>query len=147
MQQYAVRRSRPVFVTSTFKDMHAERDYLHNYVFPELMERLKERYYHLEPVDLRWGVNTRLVEDMQSKELLILKVCLAEIERSRPFIIAIIGDRYGWQPPADSMQSAAQEAGYNADLAGRSITALEIEFGVLDNPDQAHRQETDGVRS
>lgn len=33
MHAYAVWRLRPVFITSTFRDMHAERDYLHNHVF------------------------------------------------------------------------------------------------------------------
>jgi len=56
-ESYAIWRSRPVFVTSTFRDMHAERDYLHDHVFPELVERLRERFHHLEPVDLGWGVS------------------------------------------------------------------------------------------
>ncbi|MCD4705339.1 DUF4062 domain-containing protein, partial [bacterium] len=31
-----------VFVSSTFKDMHAERDYLKNYTFKEIEEELKQ---------------------------------------------------------------------------------------------------------
>lgn len=50
MQPYAIMQSRPVFVTSTFRDMHAERYYLHNLVFPEREERLKDRFHHLKPV-------------------------------------------------------------------------------------------------
>ena len=53
MQPAAIWRSRPVFVTSTFRDMHAERGYLQDHVFPELAERLRERYHHLEPIDLQ----------------------------------------------------------------------------------------------
>lgn len=48
--------TRPVFITSTFRDMHAERDHLRNVVFPELAERLKARRCSLEPIGLRWGV-------------------------------------------------------------------------------------------
>ena len=49
-------RSRPVFITSTFRDFQAERDWLRTRVFPELEERLRERRHHLEPIDLRgWG--------------------------------------------------------------------------------------------
>ncbi|MBN1542908.1 hypothetical protein JW992_12245 [candidate division KSB1 bacterium] len=33
--------SRPIFITSTFRDMDAERDHLRTVVFPELEERLK----------------------------------------------------------------------------------------------------------
>ena len=132
-------RTRPVFITSTFRDMHAERDHLHNFVFPALKERLCERYHHLEPIDLRWGVETVGVDGQHAKEMLVLKVCLNEIERSRPFLIALLGDRYGWIPPKERITSAAQEAGYLHDLTGRSVTALEIEYGVLNSEDQLKR--------
>jgi len=138
-QSYPIWKSRPVFISSTFLDMHAERDHMQNHVFPVLEERLKERFHHLEPIDLRWGVETRSADERQAKELLVLKVCLAEIGRSRPFLIVLLGDRYGWTPPAERMQAAAQEAGYQADLAGKSVTALEIEFGVLNSPQQRRR--------
>lgn len=48
-------RSRSVFITSTFRDMHTERDWLRTRVFPALDERLRQRFHHLGPVDLRWG--------------------------------------------------------------------------------------------
>ena len=35
--------ARPVFLTSTFRDFHAERDHLRNLVFPALEERLRAR--------------------------------------------------------------------------------------------------------
>jgi len=126
--------SRPIFITSTFRDMHAERDYLRTVVFPELEERLKERRHRLEPIDLRWGVESVSIDEEHAKELLVLKVCLAEIERSRPFLIALIGDRYGWIPPQERLAAAAAEAGFKGDLREKSITSLEIEFGILDKP-------------
>ncbi len=128
--------SRPVFLTSTFRDMHAERDYLRTHIFPQLEERLRQRRHHLEPIDLRWGVETVTVDEQQSKEVLVLQVCLNEITRSRPFLIALIGDRYGWIPPEERMQAAVDEAGFETDVVGKSVTALEIEFGVLDSPEQ-----------
>ena len=100
-------RVRPVFITSTFRDMHAERDWLRSQVFPELQERLRERFHHLETIDLRWGVETATEDEEEAKERLVLTVCLNEIERSRPFLIALLGDRYGWRPAADRMRSAA----------------------------------------
>ena len=147
METFAVWKSRPVFVTSTFRDFQEERDHLRHHVFPELEERLKARFHHLEPIDLRWGVDTASeAEDEadskakeEKKQRLVLKVCLAEIERSRPFLIALIGDRYGWVPPLERMQAAAQEAGHKGKLTGKSVTALEIEYGVLDSPKQRGR--------
>jgi len=132
-------RSRPIFISSTFKDFHAERDYLSRFVFPELEERLRKRRCHLEPIDLRWGVDTRDLADEEAKELEILKVCLDEIERSRPFLIALVGDRYGWVPPAERLAAAAQEKGLTLETTDQSVTALEITFGVLADPEQARR--------
>ena len=116
--------SRPVFLTSTFRDMHAERDYLRTHIFPQLEERLRQRRHHLEPIDLRWGVETVTVDQQQSKELLVLQVCLNEITRSRPFLIALVGDRYGWIPPVETMQAAVVEAGFQT-------TALPISAGAV----------------
>ena len=65
-----------MFISSTFADMQAERDWLRDHVIPELQERLRERRHHLEPIDLRWGVETVTIADQQAKELLVLKVCL-----------------------------------------------------------------------
>ena len=45
-----------VFISSTFKDMQAERDHLVRFVFPRLRERLLRYRIHLVDVDLRWGV-------------------------------------------------------------------------------------------
>jgi ankyrin repeat protein len=45
-----------IFVSSTFRDMHAERDCLRNYVYPALEERLLDRGIQLEWIDLRIGV-------------------------------------------------------------------------------------------
>ncbi len=139
MTEGVVWRSRPVFVSSTFRDMHAERDHLRHIVFPALEERMEERFHHLEPIDLRWGVETISTPEQEAKELLVLKVCLAEIERSRPFLVGLLGDRYGWTPPGGRIQAAVDEAGFNTDLAGKSVTALEIEFGVLSRPEQCRR--------
>ena len=70
MKNHTVWMSRPVFVTSTFRGMQAERDWLHAYVFPVLTERLRERYHHLEPIDLRWGVDLTEAGGQHAKELL-----------------------------------------------------------------------------
>src|SRR5712691_11500185 len=117
---------------------YAEQLILQNfsYVFPVLTERLRERYHHLEPIDLRWGVDLTEAGGQHAKELLVLKVCLDEIRRSRPFLIGLLGDRYGSMPAPERMRAAAEEAGYGGPLEGRSVTALEIEFGVLESPGQ-----------
>src|SRR5271168_1607136 len=117
-------QSRPVFISSTFVDMQAERDYLRTRVFPELEERLRARQHNLEWVDLRVGVATASQRDEHVRELYVLKVCLDEVRRCRPFLIVLLGDRCGWVPPEDRIKAAAEEAreGFSADVIGRSVT-------------------------
>jgi len=45
-----------VFISSTFRDMHAERDHLVTVVFPELRERVERLGLEFFDVDLRWGI-------------------------------------------------------------------------------------------
>lgn len=59
-----------VFVSSTFKDMHGERNMLTRFVFPELRRRVA-RYldWELSFIDLRWGLSG---EDLYGNRLLYL---------------------------------------------------------------------------
>lgn len=102
-----------VFISSTFRDMQAERDHLVRFVFPRLREALLPRRIHLVDVDLRWGVTA----DQDAFEL-----CMDEIDRCQPRFICMLGGRYGWIPPARA----------GAPDAGRSITASEIHYAALD---------------
>lgn len=132
--------TRPVFISSTFKDMQAERDYLRQVVFPRLEEELRKGRIILEPIDLRQGVETADLDDEAAREQLVLKVVLDEVKRSHPFLIVLLGDRYGWVPPEDRTAAAAQEAGFNTEIRDKSVTSLEIEYGILkQSPEQRHR--------
>jgi tetratricopeptide (TPR) repeat protein len=154
MSRESVWIHRPLFISSTFNDFQAERDHLRRVVFPGLEERLRHEglRVHLETIDLRWGVDTlnvdfarqttATVNPDKAKQLMVLKVCLDEIERSRPFIVALLGDRYGWTPPHDRMKWAVDEKGLSIsedDLIHMSVTALEIEYGILHSPEQQKR--------
>ena len=99
-----------VFISSTFCDMHAERDYLVRFVFPELRERCRSLRVLLQDMDLRWGITEDDVRQGRT-----LEVCLEEIDACRPYFLGLLGHRYGWVPPGE----------------GRSITALEISHAVL----------------
>lgn len=118
-----------IFISSTFRDMHAERDLLVHDVFLELKERCAKRRLHLIDVDLRWGVTEE--EEKQGK---VLEICLDEIERCRPFFIGLLGERYGWTPPKYDVPDEEQYH-WVKELEGRderpSVTALEIYHGVL----------------
>ena len=75
-----------VFISSTFRDMMRERDLLVKEVFPELRRKCAKRFVTFTKVDLRWGIT-----EAQANEGQVLPLCLAEIERSRPYFNSVAG--------------------------------------------------------
>lgn len=127
----AVREKREVrvFVSSTFRDMQAERDELVKFVFPQLRKLCEERGVIWGEVDLRWGIS-----DEQKAEGRVLPICLDEIERCRPYFIGLLGERYGWVP--DEIDAGLIERQpWLAEHRDQSVTELEIIHGVLRNPE------------
>uniref|UniRef100_A0A673B3A3 TROVE domain-containing protein n=1 Tax=Sphaeramia orbicularis TaxID=375764 RepID=A0A673B3A3_9TELE len=119
-----------VFVSSTFRDMHAERDILVRSVFPELRRRAAPHCLYLQEVELRWGVTEE--ESGRAAEL-----CLSEVCRSQ-MLVGILGERYGLIPPKPVLPDLPQYA-WSAP-AGLSITEMEIrQFEAL-YPDTAHQR-------
>ena len=100
-----------IFISSTFRDMHAERDHLARVVFPELRERCAKRRMHVVDLDLRWGVTEEEAE--QGK---VVGIILDEIDRSGPFF----GDRYRICRRCASLEEARDllAQGMNAKLDG-----------------------------
>ena len=118
-----------VFISSTFRDMHAERDHLVRVVFPALREKLLPYRIHLDDIDLRWGVTKEQADNDQTLDL-----CLQQIDDCRPFFVGILGERYGWVPE-QLPDLDKPEYGWIQGLTGKSITELEILHGVLNNPE------------
>ena len=112
-----------VFISSTFRDMHAERDHLVTVVFPELRERLEDIGLEFYDVDLRWGVPQTNVDNEQANSW---AYCKQWIQRSEPFFICLIGQRYGWVPPPNQVIDDEDSA-----FAGMSITEMEIHLALL----------------
>ncbi len=118
-----------VFVSSTFKDMQFERDELHKFAAPALDDLLMPYGEEVYFGDLRWGVNTTSLDSDEGSRR-VLEVCLDEIDDCRPYMIVLIGERYGWIPDASLIRDAAAVKGL--DLADEmSVTQLEIEYGAL----------------
>jgi tetratricopeptide (TPR) repeat protein len=125
-----------VFLSSTFRDFAEERDLLVKKVFPELRRRCRERQVELVDVDLRWGITE---EQAQKGE--VLPICLAEIDRSRPYFMGFIGDRYGWVPEHHQydLSLLVEQPWLDEHRGGKSVTELEMLHGVLNNPQMAGR--------
>ncbi|KAM3866164.1 telomerase protein component 1 [Diretmus argenteus] len=121
-----------VFISSTFRDMHAERDVLVRSVFPELRRLAAPHGLYLQEVELRWGVTEE--ESARATEL-----CLSEVCRSQ-MLVGILGERYGLVPPRPALPDLPQYSWLSLAPAGLSITEMEIrQFQAL-YPDTAHQR-------
>jgi len=132
-EQPSQNRQIRVFISSTFRDMQRERELLVKRVFPELRRICTQRFVTFTEVDLRWGIT-----EEQAAEGKVLPLCLAEIERSRPYFIGLLGERYGWIPDAMPQAVIDSEVWLKEHIGQRtSVTELEILHGVLNNPKMA----------
>uniref|UniRef100_A0A8C6PWJ7 Telomerase associated protein 1 n=1 Tax=Nothobranchius furzeri TaxID=105023 RepID=A0A8C6PWJ7_NOTFU len=121
-----------VFISSTFRDMHAERDVLVRNVFPELRRRAALHRLYLQEVELRWGVT----EDESERAT---ELCLSEVCRSQ-MLVGILGERYGQVPPRPVLPDLPQYSWLAAAPAGLSITEMEIRQFLALYPDTAQQR-------
>lgn len=126
-----------VFLSSTFRDMEMERSALVK-LFKGLQVKAASRGATISLVDLRWGITE---EDAKSGK--VVEICLKEIVNSRPFFIGMVGDRYGWCPSYEDLSQTLNDSlGYRwieDDLNHHlSVTEIEMQFGVLRNPNPLH---------
>lgn len=118
-----------VFISSTFRDMHAERDYLVKFVFPELREWCEKFRLHLVDIDLRWGVTAAEAESGK-----VIDICLEQIDGSRPFFICMLGNRYGWVPKAEEIPEDTRKRYDKIDSKKNfSVTHLEIQHAAFES--------------
>lgn len=121
-----------IFVSSTFNDMHVERDCLED-VQQDLNAQFLEAGEKIEFIDLRWGICTEeLDEEARNKE--VLEGCFSAIEKS-DYLLVFLGNRYG------SLKSYNEVLGYlgkkKTDIlfkessVGKSITELEVTYAQL----------------
>lgn len=84
-----------IFVSSTFVDMHSEREVLVKRVFPALRQVCEPHGITVTEVDLRWGVPT----DMQGTDT--IRICMNELDTcceqqkdAQPYFVSLLGSRY-----------------------------------------------------
>ena len=128
-----------IFMSSTFKDMHEERDYLLTAVFPRIDSMLRKQFLmRLNVVDLRGS--SQDCEDDKIQQT-VFKYCLDEVNNCRPLMLGILGNNYGWIPYSgnsddgdgmyDTIQAISDKYGYSVEeIKGKSITHLEILHGL-----------------
>lgn len=115
-----------IFISSTFVDMHGERDILTRVVLPEIKERAKQRKIKIYEVDLRWGVTEHESQTGQS-----IQLCLDEVNRCDMFL-GLVGERYGWAPEQYNVGTDHPRFDWLKHYpTGRSITELEMHHAAL----------------
>ncbi len=132
-----------IFVSSTFIDMHFERDAIQLKILPELQKEAEAAGERLDFCDLRWGINTQDIAEREQMNK-ILQVCFREINNCsncefNPFMVVILGERYGSEPEPDKMEEVVrrmnecrgEEVYKRADVEGKSYTNLEILYAPL----------------
>jgi len=83
-----------VFISSSFRDMHGEREVLVKHVFPRLRQKCHARGVELTEIDLRWGLTDEQTKNMTD----VVRVCLEEIDLCKgnpPFFLSLLGEQYG----------------------------------------------------
>lgn len=109
-----------VFLSSTFRDMQAERDVLARLVLPRLRKELGEKGAVIEEVDLRWGITEAMALDAGA-----LAICLEQLGKCAPLVIGLVGHRVGWLPPVDVVKRFAPHVS-SGPRAEVGITQIEL---------------------
>lgn len=125
-----ISRTIRVFVSSTFLDMQTERNALNSIVFPYMRKYCGQRGIDFVGVDLRWGIT-----EEESGRGITTHVCLREVDKCRPYFIAMLGERYGWAPRVCQVTPSGKQS----FPRGMSITEMEILYGALELPEGATR--------
>lgn len=129
-----------IFISSTFNDMQSERDYIRKFIIPRLNEELYKYQINVQVTDLRWGINTHEVNEAE-RESKVLHVCIDSIKNTRPYFIALLGERYGWTPSETRINQIKQslndkERAFVEDVTENlSVTELEIILGAIGSPE------------
>ncbi|MCD7981354.1 MAG: DUF4062 domain-containing protein [Clostridiales bacterium] len=127
-----------IFISSTFRDMQAERDLLHRVVFPGLRRRLAEQGEDIQELDLRWGVDTSDLSE-ESSNIMVMKTCIDAIDRCLPYMVIFLGDRYGWIPEQKMVENVHDRRLEAWAGEAISITQMEILYGALRNVGQLEK--------
>ncbi len=136
-----------LFISSTFRDLQEEREHLVKKIFPEIRALCRKRGIAFTEVDLRWGLTD---EDVKLGQ--VIRACLEEVDKCRPYFIGITGNRYGYIPSyLDIQKDPALLEQYpwieDAAMEEMSITEMETHFALLGvGKDVADKEPADKAR-
>lgn len=120
------KRELRLFISSTFRDLIEEREELLKKVFPQLRHICRQRGIDFVEIDLRWGLT-----EQDSALGTVIRTCLEEVDRCRPFFLGILGSRYGWSPSFVDIQKDPElltRYPWIEEAAIEGASILELEF-------------------
>lgn len=120
-----------LYVSSTDRDMAGERELLHRQVLPALQQAAREYGTCVDLCDLRRSHQRKTDSDRQYTDRL-LSVCLDELGRCSPYMIVLVGQRYGqFLEPLQMQTITSQRTELSLPTEDLSLTALEVYWGAL----------------
>ncbi|XP_044940703.1 putative tetratricopeptide repeat protein 41 isoform X1 [Mustela putorius furo] len=102
--QFVLKFQKPIqpYICSTLNDFQEERDFLANYIFPQLNELCISRGTYFKAVDLRCAalmvpppLPSNLFRQHSCLHAQCLKLCLDYVNSCFPFLICMLGQTYG----------------------------------------------------
>ncbi|MFZ2957156.1 MAG: NACHT domain-containing protein [Candidatus Ozemobacteraceae bacterium] len=117
-----------VFVSSTFSDLQAEREWLVHGIFPQIRNLCERLGVTWSFVDIRSGLSCETAE-----EALLDSALFSGNTDAHTFFLGLLGERYGCVPLRISSELLARET-WLARFPSASITEIEILVGVLNHP-------------
>eukprot|EP00001_Collodictyon_triciliatum_P094652 16671_5 len=99
-----------IFMSSTFADTTAERNYMMDFGYPSLIQFCRDKGLECNVVDLRWGVSNEFIDDHMAED-----VCIQELDRCMEKSIAaafvfLSSERYGWRNLPNRVEAKELEA-------------------------------------
>ena len=131
-------QSRPIFVSSTFADMQAERDHLRTHVFPALETPAKPTRPSRMGRPPPRG-RCRFLPGRRDARIAGAQGLPWRSSAVPPISDRVAGRSLWLVPPAERIAAAAREVGFDETITGRSVTDLEIQFGILSDAEQQPR--------
>ena len=107
-----------IFISSTFMDMHSERDHLSRDVYLRLKERCMKKHLHVQFVDLRWGISQKQAESGETIDILLDEIAKCDI------FVSLLGERYGSTPYI--IPERIHQENWSKEQSNSSYTAFEI---------------------
>ncbi|XP_032449692.1 putative tetratricopeptide repeat protein 41 [Lynx canadensis] len=102
--QFVLKPQKPIqpYICSTLSDFQEERDFLADYIFPQLNELCNSQGTYFKAVDLRWSAlkapppsPSNLFRQHSCLHSQYLKLCLDYVNSCFPFFICMLGQTYG----------------------------------------------------